>query len=452
MVRYFIEQPTALKRYALEFLLNACGYERVEVHDALGADIYYGNAAPAEHAVTIPDRLPDVFWCRELETADPGRPVPIDIVAATALLLSDQVNSRNADIDPHGRLNFKGSYQAQNPDAGAPIVNRYVAYLKGLLKPRFGEGLPLWPDGVRAVIGLSHDVDRLDTWSELRGTLRSGHYAVDAARSIVRNALYANGDPALFRDLLDYERSLGVTSTLMFAAISRYEAGANTNDVAYSLDDRNVRRTIEYALAHNFEIGLHASYNAYESAERFASERSRLRKASGAPVNGLRHHFWHMGSDPERTLLFHEQAGFAYDSSIAWNDEIGFRRSTALPYFPWDSAEQRSIGVLQLPVCTMDGGVFNGRTSSPEHALQQLESLVTQLVACEGIGVVDWHSDTAHPQAARYRSWGKCYWEFVRRISQTPGLWVTNLGEIAEWVAARDRKLSAAGAAAAISS
>ena len=67
---------------------------------------------------------------------------------------------------------------------------------------------------------------------------------------------------------------------------------------------------MEYAQDRGFEIGLHASYNAYRSADHFAEERSLLAKAAASQVNGLRHHFWHMGRDIEHTLSYHEQAGF----------------------------------------------------------------------------------------------------------------------------------------------
>ena len=90
----------------------------------------------------------------------------------------------------------------------------------------------------------------------------------------------------------------------------------------------------------------------------------------------------------------------------------------------------------------MDGNLFYKPGMSVASAIEQLASVVKQLVDCEGIGVVDWHSDTSHPDTGGYHLWGLCYWQFLRHISEMPGLWVTNLGEIATWVQDRDRRLA----------
>lgn len=362
----------------------------------------------------------------------------------TASLLTDTVNGGRTDLDPHDRLRFSGSYQAEMNHGCPPVASYYAGYLKRLLAPLVGNGIPLWPSGRRAVIGLSHDVDRLDKWSELRGAVRTGKHFRDGARSVLRNAIRSNAELRLFREVLDHEHSLGFKSTFMFAATSRYDPGASVFDVAYSINSRTVRSAMEYVLERGFEIGLHASYNAHRSMELFVAEKALLSKSAGSEVNGLRHHFWHMGRDVERTLSYHEQAGFLYDTSVAWNEQIGFRRSTASPYFPLHSADQKVIRVLQLPVCVMDGNLFYKAGMSVGSAMEHLASVVNQLLECGGVGVVDWHSDTSHPKTAGYGLWGQCYREFLRHISDVPGLWVTNLGEIASWVRDRDRQLAAA--------
>jgi hypothetical protein len=79
---------------------------------------------------------------------------------------------------------------------------------------------------------------------------------------------------------------------------------------------------------------LHASYNAYAAAEWFVYEKEKLEEVAQAKIKGLRPHYWHIGRDQHKTLRFHEATGFGYDSSIAFNDHIGFRMDIALPYYP----------------------------------------------------------------------------------------------------------------------
>ncbi len=439
MVPYFIEQPSALKRYALEFLLRTCGYTPREVASPLDAILYYGNAPVSGRMVVIPYQDPASVSFGAI--ADTPGLLPVDVVGATAALLTDTVNRGRTDVDVHDRLRFASSQQAETSQGYLPLVSHYVSHIKRLLTPLVGPGIPLWPEGKKAVVGLSHDVDRLDKWSEVRGSIRTGRHRVDAARSVLRNAIRSNRDGELFRDVVDYERSLGFKSTFMFATTSRYDRDSSPYDVAYSIGSPIVRGVMGYMQERGFEVGLHASYNAYRSADSFAEEKSRLEKVAGSQVNGLRHHFWHIGRDVDHTFSCHEKSGFLYDSSVAWNEQLGYRRSTASPYFPWHSTDQREIRVWQIPVFAMDGNLFYEPGMSVACAVDRLLSAVKQLSDCGGVGVVDWHSDTSHPATPGYELWGRCYWEFLRRLSEMSELWITNLGEIAVWVQDRDRRL-----------
>lgn len=446
MIQYFIENPSPLKRYVLKFLLTTAGYPARETTAVENADLFYGNAPLPTHPIVIPDRPSDVMSA-DILAGDTSKPacnhVPFDIVAATGLLITDRVNDGRSEYDEHDRLTYAVSFQSESQSGNCPAVSVYVRHLKSLLTRVAGGAIPLWPRGKIAALGLSHDVDRLDKWAEVRGTLRAKCYLGHAGRSLIRNIVRPHDDRCLLREVIDYERSLGFKSTLMFAATSRYDGMGNVHDVAYSIDSGAIRRLMDYAQERGCEIGLHASYNAYKDAERFQRERRRLASAAGCPIIGLRHHFWHLGRDVERTLRFHEKAGFVYDSSIAWNEQIGYRRSVASPYFPWHSVEQREIGVVQLPVCAMDGNLFYIKGMTAETAVERLLSVVSNLVEkYEGLGVLDWHSDTSHPGTPGYREWGRAYFEFLRRLSDKSELWVTNLGEIATWLGERQKRLN----------
>ena len=116
MIRYFIEQPSPLKRYALKFLLTTAGYPAREVATSEDADLFYGNAPLPTHSLTIPDCPSDVIWADLLtdNTGNPGcRRMPFDIVSATASLLTDRVNDGRSAYDAHGRLRYAHSFQAE---------------------------------------------------------------------------------------------------------------------------------------------------------------------------------------------------------------------------------------------------------------------------------------------------------------------------------------------------
>jgi hypothetical protein len=441
-----IEQPTPLKRYALRFLLQSLGYPAVE-STTDECDLYYGNRfASRVSAVTIREDsshvLPDDLTRLG---ANEKANIAFDVVGATARLLTDSVNS-SGEWDSFDRLTFRSSFQSQRQCSRTPVVNIFVECLRRPLEHHCGApGAPLLPPGKKAAIGLSHDVDRLERWADVRGFLRTGKRGLYAARSILLNAIHRHDSFHLIRDLIAFEERLGFTSTFLFATESRYSPYSARHDVAYDIEQPAMRALFGHIQSQGFEIGLHASYNAYRRPERFRTERKRLQSLSGAEIAGVRHHCWHLGREVDETLAMHGQAGFSYDSSIAFNYDLGFRRSVALPYYPWWSREQRPIHVLQLPVFCMDGNLFY-RDSSVKEALEQIGGMVATIKQWGGIGVIDWHSDTSHPKTRGFERWGQAYFRLLKRLADESTLWVTNLGELASWFARRNRSLESESA------
>ena len=91
-----------------------------------------------------------------------------------------------------------------------------------------------------------------------------------------------------------------------------------------------------------WEIGLHASYNAYNGSLR--SEKILLEKYANIEIQGLRHHYWHISpTNAEETLILHNKSGFFYDSSLAFEKIIGFRRGIGLPFFPYSTKTREKI-------------------------------------------------------------------------------------------------------------
>jgi hypothetical protein len=353
-------------------------------------------------------------------------------------------SSKTASYDQHDRLVYASSWQAEKECGQVPVVNAYVCALGKALRGLIpGEPLPLWPGGKLAAIGLSHDVDRLDAWSEIKGSIQrpSSGYLLDAARSVLRNIVRPHDDFGLFRDLIRYEASLGFQSTFMFASVNRYSPYSDPHDVAYDITSIEVRRLFDSILSSGFEIGLHTSYNAREDSSRFSFERRRLEDLTGGEVRGQRHHFWHTARHAELTLKQHEDAGFSYDSSIAFNDHLGFRRNTALAYFPWLAERDCAVKVMELPVFCMDGNLFYRPEQAGGDQLDRILAFVKSLKYYRGIGVVDWHSDTSHPSTPGYQNWGACYFALLQALAEDSSLWVTSLGEIVTWMQQRRARL-----------
>jgi hypothetical protein len=461
-LRYRIEGASAFDRYVVDFVAEVLGLRPVEVPEAGDTRVLVwgggpSSGTPGDGGIFVPRRDDDVIWADllhgRLGPDDVPVEVPFDVLGAIGRLLTDKVNDGlPADTrDAHGRLKFASSFQATAGYGDLPIVNAYVDVLRSLVARQFGEtGVPLWPGGAKAAIGLSHDVDRPYKWGILRAfgrvqwpfnPLRFGFFAVKVGKTAVdRIRLGGLDDFWLFDQIMAAERERGFKSTFMFASTPSFGRGGTRYDVDYDTRWPRFRPVFSAMNGSNFEVGLHASYGAFAAPIRFTNERQRLAARSGAEVTGLRHHFWHLGPDEAGTLQMHEEAGFAYDSSLAFNDDLGFRRNVALPFQPWDDILGRPIKTVQLPTFCMDGNLFY-RGSTPEAAVKRVADYVAQLKKYGGLGVIDWHVRTSIPANRESRDWGKAYLGILDLLAADRELWVANLGEIERQVRTRRTSL-----------
>ena len=98
----------------------------------------------------------------QVPTGSVDSTLPFDLISGIAAFLTDRVN-RDAPpdaFDQHDRLIYEGSFQSSSGFGHVPIVNRYVEALAEIVKHRLGvHPKPLWPDGKRFALALTHDVD-----------------------------------------------------------------------------------------------------------------------------------------------------------------------------------------------------------------------------------------------------------------------------------------------------
>ncbi len=448
---------------SLAFICQALGIRaRIEANsEAISAAdgeprLIYGVRSEVRPTdIVIVRRAGDVIWPALLDGSidRPGLDgrIDFDLVAAIGSLLGDQVeHGREAGaIDRHGRLTYPASAPARAGYGDRPIVNAYVNFIGSAVRERLGiGGQALWPSGRVAAIGLSHDVDSPDRYALLGSALRPWRlrrHPRTYARAVAELARARLQDPTprdfwLFDEVARSEQDLGFRSTFFFATVPFHHRRGAPQDVAYDIRGGAYRRITRSLVASGFEVGLHASYRAHEAWTHMAEERALLGEVAGDDVIGVRHHYWHLGPDVARTLRFHERAGFDYDSSLAFNDHVGFRRGVALPFHPFDPTLQRPVRTLQLPTFCMDGNLFYGSTDV-DASVAAVDALVGRIVESGGMGAIDWHIQTSFPGNREFRAWGVAYQAILRLLADRTDVWVTDLRSIARWLSERRRSI-----------
>ena len=451
----WVEDGDPVRAWALATLLDAAGVpaRAVDGLDAArpGLLLVNGSVPTGDRVLVIPiDDDATLAWAAavkggaELEAATAAPRLPSDIVRQTARLLRDEPHRSPApdSLDRHGRLRRDASAPELAGLGSVPVVDLLANALGHWLDRHGGPARrSRWPGGARAAVGLSHDVDHPDRYGILRAVTINPLRVRPAPRTLAKQAFSEartrrrDPDPGAFwafDALIESEGRRGFTSTYHFAATPFHGPTGSTYDVAYDVTESRFKPVFKRLRETGNPIALHTGYEAYAAPGRIAQERARLESAVGAPVVGNRHHYWHLGPDIEATLREHEAAGFAWDASLAFNEAMGFRRSTTLPFHPWDSAAARPLRTLQLPTTCMDGNLFY-TSSDVDAAMAAISGLLDVVVAAGGSFVIDWHLQASVPTNHEYRAWADAYQAVLDLLAARPEVWVADLDAIARW-------------------
>jgi hypothetical protein len=284
-------------------------------------------------------------------------------------------DSHSPDIDP--------------PAISAPVMDQILCewhkkLINGCLKYQhpFIYKLP-WPEGKQIALIISHDIDLTrkygvkslvkDTFS-LRLARLIEHYNM----SVFGKNIYWN-----FQDLLRFYREQKLQSSFFFIA-KKWEK----TQYRYNIKQSKFRRLVQNILSHNHEIGLHSSRYSFDSPALITREKQKLEKIMGQPVQGVRQHYLRV-LFPGAWRNF-EQAGFRYDSSCGYNNAIGFRAGTSVPFRSFNYEQNKDIDLYEIPFSIMD---YSWEELSRDQLQQQnlFDKLVQQIVDTSGLVHVLWH-------------------------------------------------------------
>ena len=308
------------------------------------------------------------------------------------------------------------------------------------LRTRIRECIPLVevppvPWDCPYMLALTHDVDLIS--AKERGWLSVGFAAYSCLRKrgvgeawdFFLAKVGAGRDPwDLFRRWRELEDSLGVRSTFFFLPFPD-KPGFSAPAIRagyYSPEDAPIPELIR----DGWEIGVHGIDNwADEHAGREEMD------AIGLNHPGNRVHWLIFDENSWKKL---DRAGYAYDSTIGYDDDIGFRAGTLQVYRP-----SGVDTLLELPLHIQDLGLFGrscwapsggGWKRTPCLGLTEPEALIERdrifglARRYGGVVTVLWH----YENLTLPRDWSAFYTDLVSR-ARIDGAWVTTAGNIVEW-------------------
>lgn len=339
---------------------------------------------------------------------------------------------------PQGALLDQGLF----PQA---LASRLAAHLeRELLGVGLAAGIPRWPGGKQAAACFTHDVDYPEVvrWLEpARVLARRGLGGVKPALQV----LAGRRSTWHFESWTRMEQRWAGNSAFYFVprkgSLREYATG--TPDPFYDVTTPRFRELFRRLDGNGTEVGLHASYHAHASAERFQREKERLERAAGVEVVGNRHHYLHLDpSHPEETLLLHEQLGFEYDTTLGHDQQLGWRNGLSHPFFPFHARLRRQLDTLQLPFAWMDQQLLLYGSADPGEAEDRLRDLVSTAAGQGGCLVANIHEYTFDREL--FPGWSDTYEALLRQIAQRGDFWIETPRRVAEHWRARASAIAAA--------
>ncbi len=229
------------------------------------------------------------------------------------------------------------------------------------------------------------------------------------------------------------EMEAGLTSTYFVIPTRDYPGrpfvGNGVSRRAARYDVTDVRPQLRKVLSSGCEVGLHG-IDAWVDSSKGCEERDRVTQTLGETVTGVRTHWLFFD---EKTPAVLERAGFSYDSTVGYNETVGYRAGTAQVYKPLGTAN-----LLELPLHIMDTALFypNHLNLSDEDAERMVRKFIDRAAEFGGVLTFNWHDRSIAPE----RLWDGFYTKLLGEL-KSRGAWFATAAQTVSWF--RNRRLAA---------
>jgi hypothetical protein len=326
-----------------------------------------------------------------------------------------------------------------------PFVDYYCDFLLSCLQIIHNkQNIPIihkafWPDGKSCAVCLTHDVDEVKkTYQWITYPLKlilKGNFGIiiPQYRSFIQK-LRGHEPYWTFDEIIQMEGSRGVRSSfyflketgkiLLFDRKTWHHYGRR-----YDFNDKPIRKLLQDLYSREWEIGLHGSFYSYLDPEKLHIEKEALELSLGMSVTGSRQH--NLNLKIPNTWLYQESAGLFYDTTLGYNDCLGFRWGISFPFRPFYAKDNRSINILQIPLAIEDLPYFRC-----QHPWNEFLIIFNHIKVTHGVLTLLWHQTVFNEN--EYPGWAREY-EQIIDYCKNHNAWIGSTKQIYEWWTRREK-------------
>lgn len=349
--------------------------------------------------------------------------------------------------DQWDRFPFQGSLQQKLDIVQRPVVMEYLQVLHEALNTLCERdqkqpiSIPLWPDGKKFAVCLTHDVHTLKRWSmaSVRAEVRRCAGLVlkhkQPGRGLSRFAhstlsVIKRENPVAPHLWLEQEKRYGYSSSFYFMT-----GGSSSFDPPHYWNDKaSFKHAIDAIEQRGGEVGFHPSFNTYNQLDQMASEKALLDQMLSGSVFGCRQH--DLRFEHPTTWRHQEAAGLIYNSTLYFAEKIGFRAGWSMPFRPYDPDRDARMRIWELPLTVMDVTLRNYERLDPEQGFESICAIIDAVRRVNGLFVMLWHPEFGVMTPA----WAPIYERILEKVSSSEA-YVGSGKQILDWWCARLKQL-----------
>lgn len=373
----------------------------------------------------------NVFAWKGATTSDPRFVREYDLFWNAFIALS-----RLEEYEAELKGRSAGSYAFRHPRKDKttfmiPVVNALFRQLELLLKEHF-PALRFSESGEKKV-EFSHDVDYLvktphilvkKTMFHIFNTTRSLIKPSGLLANLRNTAAFLFTHPSYwgFECLEEIEKRFNRRSVFYVyagAGISGAKKSLKTRliDPSYHVATHDgLKMTLRRLKSAGFDIGLHGSYRSALDGGLLKKEKERLETALDINITKVRQHWLNYS---ERITPYLHEGLFETDSTLGWNDRMGFRAGCASRYRPYDHVGQRPFTFFEIPQFLMDAHIFDYGINTLEKSLQSVLAVFDRVLDYKDFYfAISWHTHVCN----RDFPWHETYGDIVKAIARKNAL------------------------------
>ncbi len=298
--------------------------------------------------------------------------------------------SRFEEHDRHSARETAADYSAsilsRDNQLHVPVVDVLLEYFDQLIRLKINENertairVMNWPGGESHGVALTHDVDLTRSVSYKKRAWKTGTGLIRKIfgdrETLKKNRAEMDRQDAQvwsFPQLLDFYGRRKWKATFFF--LTKMFEGIHYR---YNIESPRFQDLFNDLKHHNHEIGLHSSLNAFKQRKKYLAEKRKLEAITGSKCAGLRQHY--LRALYPGLWQAAEAAHFAYDSSLAYNYQAGFRAGTGHPFFTFDWEQDSSLALLEFSLAFFDHNLVSasGDLSAARHMMQLIIGQVSR--------------------------------------------------------------------------